>query len=274
MLKEDLVSVAQTDQLDKLRHLLDLEIAQNPQFLTSSSHPSTPAMDAACCAAARSNNPAALDILLDSGCLITLDALHLKHTAILDCILAHNWDINSTFSHGGNALTVAARSGDVELVQFLLSRGANPNSKSFANPFKDAIEMAAIAGSIPVADALLNAGAVLKGRSALTKAAGWGHVAMVAFLLERGAAIDEVPINPYIVGDPWEPDEKNALCEAAWRGQAVVVEFLLEKGADPSIRDTKGRSALELAKAGGDDEFCVKFAEPGGHESCVKLLDH
>lgn len=71
-MKEDLVSVAQTDQLDKLRHLLDLEIAQNPQFLMSPTHPSTPAIDAACCAAARSNNPAALDILLDSGCSITL----------------------------------------------------------------------------------------------------------------------------------------------------------------------------------------------------------
>ncbi|KAI9034890.1 ankyrin repeat domain-containing protein [Aspergillus affinis] len=277
-MKEDLVSVAQTDQLDKLRHLLDLEIAQNPQFLTSPSHLTTPAIEAACCAAARSNNPAALDILLDSGCSITLDpildALHLKHTAILDCILAHNWDINSTFSHFDNALIVAARERDVELVQFLLSRGAKPNSKSFANPFKDAIETAAFTGSIPVADALLNAGAVLKGGFALRTAACWGHVAMVAFLLERGAAIDEIPINPYIMEEPWEPDEKNALCEAAWRGQAAVVEFLLEKGADPSIRDTKGRSALELAKAGVDDEFCVKLAEPGGHESCVKLLDH
>ncbi|KAH8432114.1 ankyrin repeat domain-containing protein [Aspergillus melleus] len=264
-MKEDLVSVAQTDQLDKLRHLLDLEIAQNPQFLTSPTHPFTPAIDAACYAAARSNNPAALDILLDSGCSVMpdtiLEALHRRHTAIIDCLLAHNWNINWGLGHSGDALIVAAREGDVELVQFLLSRGADPNSPNFANPFNNAIETAAISGSIPVADALLNAGAVLKGRSALTKAAGWGHVAMVAFLLERGAAIDEIPVNPYIVEEPWERDEKNALCEAAWRGQAAVVEFVLEKGADPSIRDTKGRSALELAKA-------------GGHESCVKLLDH
>ncbi|KAI9035078.1 ankyrin repeat domain-containing protein [Aspergillus affinis] len=262
-MKEDLVNVAQTDQLDKLRHLLDLEIAQNPEFQTS--HFPTPAINAACCTAVRSNNPATLGILLDSGCPVMLDtiidAVVLKHTAIVDCLFAHNWDINSNLGHRGDALIVAAHSGDLEIVQFLLSRGADPNSDNWAGAFNNAIEMAAFAGSIPVVDALLNAGAVLKGRSALGKAAYQGNVPMVTYLLERGAAIDEIPTNPYIVEDPSERDEKNALCKAAWRGQAAVVKFLLEKGADPSIRDTQGRSALELAKA-------------GGHESCVKLLDH
>ncbi|PLB53262.1 ankyrin [Aspergillus steynii IBT 23096] len=257
-MKEDLVSVAQTDHLDKLRHLLDLEIAQNPEFLT-------PAIDAACYAAARSNNPAALGILLDSGCSVMPDtvitALAQGHTAIIDCLLAHNWNINGSLGHSGDALIMSAHEGRLEMVQFLLSRGADPNSGNWSGAFNNAIEMAAVSGSIPVADALLNAGAVLKGRFALKKAASWGRVAMVAFLLERGAAIDEIRVNPYIVEEPWERDEKNALCEAAWRGQAAVVKLLLEKGADPSIRDTKGRSALELAKA-------------GGHESCVKLLDH
>ena len=128
------MSVAQTDQLDKLRHLLDLELAQHPEFLTTTSHPTTPAIEAACCAAARANNPAALGILLDSGCFVMpgeyifstctpfliekaylpspnlnidtiTEALWGKHTAIIDCLLAHNWDINMNLGHTfGDAL--------------------------------------------------------------------------------------------------------------------------------------------------------------------------
>lgn len=71
---EDIVSAAQTNDLDKLRQFLDLERAQNPQ-LEDGINKSTKAMQAACHAAARYNHPAALDLLLDSGCWID----HSKH---------------------------------------------------------------------------------------------------------------------------------------------------------------------------------------------------
>ena len=67
---EDPVSAAQTNNLDSLRGLLDLEKAQNPQLSESSVSHSTKAMQEACHAAARYNHPAALDLLLDSGCWI------------------------------------------------------------------------------------------------------------------------------------------------------------------------------------------------------------
>ena len=67
---EGLVSAAQTNDLDKLRHFLDLERAQNPQLGEDGTNKSTEAMQAACHAAARYNHPAAPDLLLDSGCWI------------------------------------------------------------------------------------------------------------------------------------------------------------------------------------------------------------
>ena len=40
----------------------------------------------------------------------------------------------------------------------------------------------------------------------------------------------------------------NALCEAARAGKTEVVKLLLKRGANRKVRDTWGRSALDLAK--------------------------
>jgi hypothetical protein len=67
---EDIVIAAQNNDLDNLRRLIDLEKAQNPA-LDPIRHPSTRAMQRASAAAARHNQPAALDMLLNSGCWIS-----------------------------------------------------------------------------------------------------------------------------------------------------------------------------------------------------------
>jgi len=150
-------------------------------------------------------------------------------------------------------------SDNLDHVQFLLSRGADPNAnKSFGST--SALELAASISSIPVIDALLDSGAVVKGRSALPRAAGQGRTDVVAHLLDRGAVINEIPNNDDIFDNARELGVKNALCTAAWRGKAEVVKILLERGADASIKDTNGRSALELA-------------EKERHQDCVDVLN-
>jgi ankyrin repeat protein len=113
--------------------------------------------------------------------------------------------------------------------------------------------------SIPVIKALLDAGAILKGRSALPKAASRGRTEVISYLLDQGASINEIPNNPHIFENKLEHGVKNALCEAAYCGQSEVVEFLLGRGADATSRDTNGKSALDLARA-------------QGHENCVNIL--
>lgn len=144
------------------------------------------------------------------------------------------------------------------MVQFLLSRGADPNANLSAG-YNSALEVAGFAASISVIDALLDAGAVLSGRSALCKAAEYGRADVVAHLLERGAGVDEIPDNPDIMEFDGEQEIKNALCTAAWKAHVDVLIILLEKGADATIKDTKGRSALELAQL-------------EGHGACVEVL--
>jgi hypothetical protein len=63
----DVVIAAQTNDLDKLRRCIDLELADNRKNV------SRPTLQAACHAAARHNHPAALHMLLDSGCIIDGD---------------------------------------------------------------------------------------------------------------------------------------------------------------------------------------------------------
>ncbi|KAF4609414.1 hypothetical protein G7Y89_g15864 [Cudoniella acicularis] len=255
---EDLVSAARTNNLNKLRRFLDLERAQNPQLGDDGVNYSTMAMQAACHAAARYNHPEALDLLLDSGCWIdpstVIAALDRNSKDIFNSLIARGWDVSSNLGHVGDALVLSVGADDLDMVQFLLLRGADPNANT-SGGISSALELAASVSSIPVLDALLNAGALLKGRSALPKAAGRGRTDVVAYLLDQGAAINEIPDNPDILENAWELGVKNALCAAAWRGQSEVVKLLLERGADNSVKDTNGRSALELA-------------ETEGHESC------
>ena len=56
------------------------------------------------------------------------------------------------------------------MVQSLLSRGADPNANTDGGIYR-AIEQGATISSIPVLQALLNAGAETKGRSVLPKVA-------------------------------------------------------------------------------------------------------
>lgn len=138
-----------------------------------------------------------------------------------------------------------------DMVEFLLSRGADPN-RNVAGDSSRAIELGACSASIPTLEALLNAGAELTGRSALSNAAGKGRSDIVAYLLDRGAGINEIPDNTDINNHRREYGLKNALCEAAWKGQPTVMELLLRRGADPSVKDSKGRTAMELAQLQGN----------------------
>jgi hypothetical protein len=83
---------------------------------------------------------------------------------------------------------------------------------------------------------------------------------VIALFLERGADINEAPDNADLTLSLQNGSIKNAFCEAAWRGQPAVVEMLLGLGADAALRDTKGRTPLELA------ELQV-------HQSCVHILN-
>jgi hypothetical protein len=121
---DDLVSAAQTNDLDRLRRLVKVEKANNPGLEYTS------AMQDACHAAACQNHPAALNLLLDSGCwrisagehtepdrvslkrltilpipATVIGALAKKCKDVFDALIARGWDVSSNLGHIGDALT-------------------------------------------------------------------------------------------------------------------------------------------------------------------------
>lgn len=149
-------------------------------------------------------------------------------------------------------------SDKVSLVQWHLAHGADPNA-NLRGETHTALELGAIHASTETLALLLQHNARIQSTSALTLAAYYGRVKVVAFLLDHGAAIDEIPDNDHIYEAEREKGLGNALHTAAREGKDEVVALLLERGADPEVKDSLGKSALELA-------------ESRGHSSIVAML--
>ena len=130
---------------------------------------------------------------------------------------------------------MAIHTGNLKLVEFLIASGADPNANLWMELFTP-LECAILI-STSIMKVLVNAGAQVKGSSALTLAASHRKTEAISYLLDCGAPIDQVL------------DRTSALCIAASRGNNEVVKLLLEKGADVDVKDGDGKSACELAEA-------------------------
>lgn len=160
----------------------------------------------------------------------------------------------------GFLYSLAVGANNEDMVEYLLSHGADPNANIGMNHARS-LEQATPYAPMSIIQALCDAGAELTGRRALSNAAGHGRTDVVAYLLDRGAAIDEVPENDDLSEETRESGVKNALCQAPFKRQSEVVDLLLARGASVDVKDTNGRSALELA-------------EQEGHKACVDILNN
>lgn len=153
-------------------------------------------------------------------------------------------------------MAIGAR--NLELVKFLIANGEDPNPNPRSG-WHTPLECA-ILSSTSIMKALVNAGAHIKGRSALQMAASHGKTENISYLLDCGASLDEVPDDVY----------KSALCEAASNGNVEAVKLLLKKGAHLDVKDRNGTSALELAETNKHD-ICVDILrEPSGLPGMVR----
>lgn len=152
---------------------------------------------------------------------------------------------------GTTALEHAVRNGNREMLQALISAGANVNSR---NDSKETVLM--MLGGEATADMvwdLIHAGAKLDlkdedGDTALIEAAMVNNLSVLQTLLQAGA-------NMNIKND----EGQTALMLAASNDMMKNIKALIAAGADMNARDKKGRTALDYAK----DE---------GNEKVVKLL--
>ena len=84
----------------------------------------------------------------------------------------------------------------------------------------------------------VNSTEALSGRTAMHKAAFFGHANVIAYLLELGATIDAQ-----------DADGDTALHDAAQFGHIAVVDALLAGGADKTLINKEGKTAADLAQA-------------------------
>ncbi len=181
------------------------------------------------------------------------------HVAILMFIA-----VFSACTHGINeSLIRAAKNGDLEKVERLISKGADINFIAIDGSY--ALEEAASENRPDVVRALLAKGAKLHhvpGKMTPPEiAASKGYMDILNAFLESGYNVNTKQSYGY-----------SLLHVAAQDGENKIIETLLKKGADINERDDNGATPLFHA-AGANYENCVKVLLDAGANPNIQTKD-
>lgn len=143
---------------------------------------------------------------------------------------------------GESSLHVAAAAGYDDVVQLLISHGAQVNFKGFSILGKPCSQ-----NHVEVVRILIEHGADVNGRkeyksSPLAAAASIGALKIMHMLLKAGAYVNDIEYS----GNP--------LASAAFFGQAEAVRVLLDNGADPNIHGSLNWGSLHTAAIGRHED--------------------
>ncbi|MBT5738316.1 MAG: hypothetical protein HOI29_07080 [Planctomycetes bacterium] len=227
-------------------------------------------------------NGAEINHLSKAGYPLTL-ACTSGNTSMVELLMEHGADVNP--SGGFTPLMGAARGSQVELIEWLLKEGADPNAvnRNGWTALMEAAELENTDGEIIAM--LIEAGAKVnarcaEGKTALMCALMWAQPATIRQLLDLGADVRmkdedgstalmlaaeessvEVVAMLVEVGakvDATNAEGKSALMWAAGSARPAAVRLLLDQGADVRMKDKAGSTVLMIAAQGYSEESRVE----------------
>ncbi len=164
--------------------------------------------------------------------------------------------VNGLSSDGHSPLYYAVLSGRKDVVDLLLSNGANPNAEGVGQTTP--LYVAAGQGNLAIVKDLVAAGADMKARanhgaSALFAAADSGNPEIINLLLAAGN-----DPNARLTNTP-----NTVLCNACIKGNLQTVKILLDHGAQIEARGFSGRTPLSYATSNAHLEVVQLLLDRG-----------
>lgn len=187
------------------------------------------------------------------------------HIEIVEFLIEKGADINMRVEKGGQTPLIAAIVGREEIAKLLVEKGADVNVKD--NAGWSPLTWASATNRAEIAKLLIDKGAPIneknnQGQTSLMFASKWGYIEIVELLIDK-----KVEINMQM-DDGW-----TALMDAIDSDQIEIAKLLIEKGADVNLK-SKSR-ALETQE-GKSVQFggwtALMVAAFKGHTEIAKLL--
>ncbi|MBI2386474.1 MAG: ankyrin repeat domain-containing protein [Elusimicrobia bacterium] len=169
-------------------------------------------------------------------------------------LLARGVSVDERDDYGATVLMGAAGHGDIELMRFMLDKGAAPGTLTY-NHRTNALIAAAKACKLEAARLLLERGVGVDAvgsdaPTALLHAAEQGCVDVAMLLLERGADPNKSGVNRW-----------TAFMYATKNGDIALARELARRGADASVQSKDGMSAERLAKESGNSAIVAMVTQ-------------
>lgn len=184
-----------------------------------------------------------------------LEAAERSDSVAVIALLQRGMDVNTADPAGNSLLMIAARNGNLELLEFLLKNRAGVNRR---NRFGDtALLLATVKGS-------LDAVKLINQHGGLLEPGGWSALHYAVFAPNPELLAWVVAQKPKL--DSRAPNGQTALMLAAKLGNLEYVKLLIESDADMDLSDYEGASALMLAKKGGHNEVAAYLRSVGAVE--------